>query len=101
MNLSGDGTVTTTLWDGPAFDAGMVNGAQVMAVNGTAYSADTMRDAVTAAKDSQEPIRLLVKRGEMFDTIEIAYSGGLRYPWIEPVGSGTKGLDRLLSARTK
>ncbi|MCV0382923.1 MAG: peptidase M61 [Erythrobacter sp.] len=101
MNLSGDGTVTTTLWDGPAFDAGIVNGAQVMAVNGTAYSADTMRDAVTAAKDSQEPIRLLVKRGEMFDTIEIAYSGGLRYPWIEPIGNGTKGLDRLLSARTK
>ncbi|UVI39740.1 M61 family metallopeptidase [Qipengyuania spongiae] len=101
MNLSGDGTVTTTLWDGPAFDAGIVNGAQVMAVNGTAYSADTMRDAVTAAKASQEPIRLLVKRGEMFDTIEIAYAGGLRYPWIEPVGNGTKGLDRLLSARTK
>lgn len=101
MNLSGDGTVTTTLWDGPAFDAGIVNGAQIMAVNGTAYSADTMRDAVTAAKDSQEPIRLLVKRGEMFDTIEIAYSGGLRYPWIEPIGNGTKGLDRLLSARTK
>lgn len=101
MNLSGDGTVTTTLWDGPAFDAGIVNSAQIMAVNGTAYSADTMRDAVTAAKDSQEPIRLLVKRGEMFDTIEIAYSGGLRYPWIEPVGNGTKGLDRLLSARTK
>ena len=101
MNLSGDGTVTTTLWDGPAFDAGIVNGAQVMAVNGTAYSADTMRDAVTAAKGTEEPIRLLVKRGEMFDTVEIAYAGGLRYPWIEPVGSGTKGLDRLLTARTK
>lgn len=100
MNLSGDGRVTSTRWDGPAFDAGIVNGAEVMAVNGIEYSADAMKEAVTAAKDADQPIALLVKRGERFDTIEIAYDGGLRYPWIEPVGSGTKGLDRLLSART-
>lgn len=99
--LDGDGKVSSTLWDGPAFDAGIVNGATIVAVNGDAYSKDVIRDAVTAAKDGSEPITLLVKRGERFDTLEIPYHGGLRYPWIEPVSGGTQGLDRLLAARTK
>ena len=100
MRLDGDGTVSSTLWDGPAFDAGIVNGAQVVAVNGEAFSGDVIEDAITAAKDGDGAIQLLVKRGERYDTLPIRYSGGLRYPWIEPVGSGTKGLDRLLEART-
>ena len=38
--LDKDGKVTATLWDSPAFDAGMVDGAQIVAVDGEAYSAD-------------------------------------------------------------
>ena len=101
VNLNSDGKVTSTLWDGPAFNAGIVNGTQIMAVNGTAYSKDVIMDAVTAAKTSGEPIDLLVKRGEQFDTLSIRYDGGLRYPWIEPSKSGTTAFDRLLEARTR
>ena len=101
MNLDSGGKVTATLWDGPAFDAGIVNGAIVVAVNGEEYSASVIKDAVTAAKDTSEPIELLVKRGERYDTIALDYHGGLRYPWIEPVGTGRKGLDRLLAARAQ
>ncbi len=101
INLDKDGTVSATLWDGPAFAAGVVNGAQVVAVDGTAYSEDTIREAITAAKDGGEPIRLLVKRGDRYDSVAIDYHGGLRYPWIEPIGKGRQGLDRLLAARTK
>ena len=101
VNLSSDGTVTSTLYDGPAFDAGIVNGAQIVAVNGNAYSADTMREAITAAKDDSDPIELLVKRGERYDTVPILYDGGLRYPWIEPTGDGEQGLDRLLQSRVQ
>ena len=72
-----------------------------MAVNGTAYSKDVIMDAVTAAKTGGEPIDLLVKRGEQFDTLSIRYDGGLRYPWIEPSKSGTTAFDRLLEARTR
>lgn len=101
MSLSGDGTVSSTRWDGPAFNAGIVNGAQIVAVNGEEFSSESIKDAVSAAKDGTDPIELLVKRGDRYDTIAIDYHGGLRYPWIEPKGTGTKGLDRLLSARTK
>ena len=99
MNVSPDGTVASTLYDGPAFDVGIVNGAQIVAVNGQAYSSDTIKDAITAAKGGSDAIQLLVKRGDRYDTIAIPYHGGLRYPWIEPTGKGTQGLDRLLAAR--
>ncbi|WP_370190600.1 M61 family metallopeptidase [Qipengyuania sp.] len=101
VNLDSEGKVTSTLWDGPAFNAGIVNGAQVVAVNGTAYSSDTIKDAITTAKTDREPINLLVKRGDRYDTVAIDYHGGLRYPWIEPVGKGRQGLDLLLAPRTR
>ena len=100
FSLDDDGTVSGTLWNSPAFNAGIVTGAQVMAVNGKAYSGDVIKDAVTAAKDSKEPIQLLVKRGDRFMTLPVDYHGGLRYPWIEPAGKGEQPLDRLLAPRT-
>ncbi|WP_370034604.1 M61 family metallopeptidase [Qipengyuania mesophila] len=101
VNLDNEGKVTSTLWDGPAFNAGIVNGAQVVAVNGTAYSSDTIKDAVAAAKSGSEPITLLVKRGDRYDSVAIDYHGGLRYPWIEKTGKGKQGLDLLLAPRTR
>lgn len=91
VSLDSTGKVTSTLWDGPAFDAGIVNGAQIVAVNGDAYSKETIMDAITAAKGGTQPIQLLVKRGERFDTVAVDYRGGLRWPWIEPVARANRG----------
>ncbi|MGZ3198804.1 MAG: M61 family metallopeptidase, partial [Croceibacterium sp.] len=66
FSLDKDGKVAGTLWNSPAFNAGVVTGAQVMAVNGKAYDAETLKTAITAAKASKEPIQLLVKRGDRF-----------------------------------
>jgi predicted metalloprotease with PDZ domain len=101
INLDKDGTVVSTLWDGPAFNAGIVNGAKVVAVNGTAYSSDTIGEAITAAKGATTPIALLVKRGDRFDTVTIDYHGGLRYPWLERSGTVEQGLDRLLAPKAR
>jgi predicted metalloprotease with PDZ domain len=101
VNLDNEGKVTSTLWDGPAFNAGIVNGAQVVAVNGTAYSSDTIKEAITAAKSGSEPMTLLVKRGDRYDTVAIDYHGGLRYPWIKKTGKGKQGLDLLLAPRMR
>ncbi|MEO6388025.1 MAG: peptidase M61 [Croceibacterium sp.] len=100
LTLDKDGKVTESLWDSPAFDAGIVNAAQVMAVNGEAYSADRLKAAITEAKGGHDAIELLVKRGDRFTTHSIDYHDGLRYPWIEPVDGGEQPLDRLLTART-
>ncbi|MGZ3258763.1 MAG: M61 family metallopeptidase [Croceibacterium sp.] len=98
--LDKDGKVAGTLWNSPAFNAGVVTGAQVMAVNGKAYDPETLKTAITAAKTGKEPIQLLVKRGDRFMTVPVDYHGGLRYPWIEPAAAAEQPLDRLLAPRT-
>jgi predicted metalloprotease with PDZ domain len=97
--LDPDGRVTSTLWDGPTFQAGVVNDSKIVAVNGRAYSADGIKDAITAAKGGKTPIQLLVRRGDVFRTVALDYHDGLRFPWLEPTGDGEQGLDRLLAPR--
>ena len=101
INLDPQGKVISTLWDGPAFRAGIVNGSIVVAVNGAAFSPDAIKEAVTAAKGNSAPLELLVRRGDNFATVALDYHGGLRYPWLEAAGSESAGLDRLLEARAK
>ncbi len=92
-----DGRVSSTQWDSPAFNAGIVTGSKVLAVNGITYTADDLKKAVTAAK-AGSGIELLIQRGDKFQTVTIEYRGGLRYPWLEraAAGSAPTGLDLLL-----
>ena len=100
INVDKDGTVSLAHWGTPAFDAGVVRGAQIVAVDGETYSADRLKRAIAAAKGGDRPIVLLVERGERYLETPIHYNGGLRYPWIEKEGEAETGLDRLLAART-
>ena len=95
-----DAKVTATQWDGPAFKAGIVSGATILAVNGIGYSQDELKKAITAAKTGA-PLELLTKRGDRFITYAIDYKGGLRWPWLERVvaGKAPTGLDLLLTAK--
>ncbi|MFN3469197.1 MAG: M61 family metallopeptidase [Novosphingobium sp.] len=102
LALDKEGKVTASRWDSPAFNAGIVTGAQIIAVNGAAYSADEIKKAITAAKGEKgTPLELLVKRGSRYDTIMLDYREGLRFPWLERVapGKAPTGLDLLLQPR--
>ncbi|MEQ1495199.1 MAG: peptidase M61 [Novosphingobium sp.] len=95
-----DAKVTATLWDSPAFNAGVVPGAKIVAVNGYGYDSDGMKAAVAATKTGA-PLELLIQRGSRFQSVTIAYSGGLRYPWLERAapGKAPTGLDLLLTPK--
>ena len=86
------GKLRNLRWGSPAFDAGLNDAAELLAVNNRAYTPERLGEAITAAKTSKAPIQLLVKEGETFRTVPIAYSGGLRYPTLERI-EGTE--DRL------
>jgi len=58
-----------------------------------------LKDAVAAAKGTNSPVRLIVKRGEEVGPVDIKWSGGLRYPRFEKAGKGDAPLDRLLAPR--
>ncbi len=93
------GAVSEVLWDGPAFNAGVTVGSQIVAVNGVAYDADDLKDEITNAKGSRAPIQLLLKRGDRYVTCVVNWHGGLRYPHLERVPGAPALLDELLSAR--
>lgn len=99
LALNNEGAVTGVTWDGPAFKAGMTVSDTIVAVNGQAWSAQAIKDAVTAAKTGKEPIVLLVKANDRIAPVSIDYHGGLRYPRLEKIGSGEGGLDTLLTAK--
>ena len=94
-----DGRLTSVRWEGPAYDAGLAIGAQIMAVDGLAFDGDRLRAAVRNAKGGSRPIELLIKRGDQFRTVRLAYADGLRYPHLERIPGAPARLDQILAPR--
>ncbi len=100
-----DNKVSSCRWDSPAFNAGIVSGARIIAVNGIAYDQDTIKDAITAARHggpaAGKPIELIVQRGDRVQAVQLDYHDGLRWPWLERATPGTQAapFDLLLAPR--
>jgi predicted metalloprotease with PDZ domain len=99
VTIGKEGNISGVAWDSPLFNEGITGGSQIVAVNGRKYSNDDFKGAITAAKGGKEPIRLLVKKGDLYRTVNLDYHGGLRYPHLEKIGTGPSGLDALLAPR--
>jgi predicted metalloprotease with PDZ domain len=99
FSVSKEAMLTDVQWDGPAFKAGLHEGVTLVAINGEAYDADDLKDAITAAKTSGAPIRLLAKDKNAYLTVAVDYHGGLRYPRFERVAGGPARLDDILAPR--
>ena len=94
-----DGDVTASIWDSPAFKAGIDVGTTIVAVGDQAYTADRLKAAILAARTGKDPIRLTVRNGDRYRGLAVDYHGGPRYPRLQKVGTGEGGLDRLLAPR--
>jgi predicted metalloprotease with PDZ domain len=99
ITVGKEAKIGSVLWGSPAFEAGLTTGQNIVSVNGHSYSEDVLKDAVTAAKVTTNPINLIVKRGEEVRPVAISWNGGLRYPRFEKVGKGVGPLDKLLAPR--
>jgi predicted metalloprotease with PDZ domain len=99
VTIGKEGNVSSVAWDSPLFNEGVTSGTQIVAVNGRKYSNDDLKGAITAAKGGKQPIRLLVKKGDLYRTVSLNYHDGLRYPTLERVGTGPSSLDALLAPR--
>jgi predicted metalloprotease with PDZ domain len=103
LELENNGAVITSIWDSPAFKAGLTEGGQVLAVNGVAYSNDLLKDAIRAAVTDHDPIQLIVKNADRYQVVNLDYHAGLRYPHLErdPARRGAPGsLDAILAPNT-
>lgn len=98
MALNGAGDLTSVLWDGPAFKAGLALGVKVVSVNDQAYDGGKLKAAITAAKTGG-PLRLLIKRGEAYETVNLDYRGGLRYPRLERIAGAPDRLSEIYAPK--
>jgi predicted metalloprotease with PDZ domain len=83
-------------WDTPAFNAGLTVGTKLIALNDRSIDTDQLKATIKAKKS---PLKLLVKTGDQYRTVELNYDGGLRYPALEKTTSGPSSLDALLTAK--
>ncbi len=86
-------------WNGPAFKAGMLPGEHATAVNGMAFDLDVLRDAIRDAEKNTSPISILVKNAKQFETLQIDYHDGLRYPKLSRTENTPDRLDGILAAK--
>jgi predicted metalloprotease with PDZ domain len=99
LNVNAKGMITSVLWNGPAFKAGLKPNDMIVGINGLVWDAPRLRAAVTAAKTGTAPIALLIQDHDRFSTVPVDYHGGLRYPHLERTSTGEAGLDRLIAAK--
>lgn len=99
LTLGREGAIDAVMWDSPAFKAGLTVGGKLLAVNGLAYDADRLKQAITEAKAGGAPIQLLVQNGVYFRTVPIDYRGGLRYPRLERIADRPDRLSAILAPR--
>jgi predicted metalloprotease with PDZ domain len=99
LSINKEGEVASSIWESPAFKAGIDVGTTILSVNGQTYTGDRLKTAVLEAKGTREPIRLLVKNQDQVREALIDYHAGPRYPRLEKTGTGETGLDRLLAPR--
>ncbi len=91
------GSIDQVGWDSLAFKAGITPDMQLQAVNDQKYTPALLRETILAAEKGQEPIRLLLKRGDEFLTISLDYHGGMRYPHLERVDTTPDRLGAILA----
>ena len=95
-----EGAISSVLWGSPAFKAGVISGQTLVAVNGDAYTAEVVRDALKAGRGKGGAVELLIKTGDRYKTLRVPYDGGLRYPHLEKVGSAAASLEKIAAPRS-
>ena len=101
FSVGENGNVSDLLPGSPAALAGVSPGQKVIGVNGKKYSAEGMKDAISAAKTPSVIIELLAEDGDNFRTFKLDYHGGLRYPHLERDATKPDLLTEIIKAHAK
>ncbi|OAH45406.1 hypothetical protein AX777_17515 [Sphingobium yanoikuyae] len=94
--LSGN-KVTTVLWQGPAFKAGLLPQMTLVSVGGRGFSREALESAIRTAAQTGKSIPVRAKDEDGEHDFSIRWTGGLRYPWLERASSEPAPLDRTLA----
>lgn len=88
IEVSGKGVISDVIPGTAADSAGLAPGMTIRAVNSRTFSAGLLRTAVELTRDSGKPVELVVENDGFYDTVELEYYGGARYPALERLEGG-------------
>ena len=95
LRLSSDGTVQDSLVGGVAYQAGIMPGMRVVALNDRAFTPELLSDALRESKASSQTMRFLTLNEDYYKTMTVSYQGGERYPHLIRVEGKPDFLDEL------
>jgi predicted metalloprotease with PDZ domain len=98
--IGNEGRLTDVLWEGLAYQKGLTIGTQIVAVDGSAYRADRLKDTIREAHKNGGSIELLVKNGDRYRTVKMDYHDGLRYPHLERIPNVPARLDQIFTPKS-
>jgi predicted metalloprotease with PDZ domain len=96
LQVASDGVVADAIVGSPAFEAGISSQMKIIGVNGRVFTQELLSDAIKSAKDTSQPITLLVVVDDYFRTCTIAYHDGARYPHLVRDDQRPDYLDELI-----
>lgn len=82
LRLGSDGTVQDSIVGGVAYQAGIMPGMRVVAIDDRSFTPDLLGDVVKASKTSSQNIRFLTLNEDYYKTYTLNYQGGARYPHL-------------------
>ncbi|HEY8023989.1 MAG TPA: peptidase M61 [Burkholderiaceae bacterium] len=93
------GTIGDVLWGSAAFDAGLIPGMKVIAINGEHYAPELLDAAIAEAAKSHKPIDLLVKNTSVYTTVHVAYYDGPKFPHLLRADGEQNRLEAIIKAK--
>jgi predicted metalloprotease with PDZ domain len=94
-----DGSIEDTIEGMDAARAGIGPEMKILAVNGRRFTFQVFRDALSAGKNSSQPLQLLIENTDYFRTFSLGYHGGEKYPHLVRDESKPDVLTDILRAR--
>lgn len=101
LTVEANGTVADSIWNGPAFKAGVEPGVKVVGINGRVYTPELLEAAIKASNKTSDPISLLVVDDDYYRTCAINYHSGDRYPHLVREEGKPDYLDTLLKPQAQ
>ncbi|MGH9686468.1 MAG: hypothetical protein ACRD5K_05180 [Candidatus Acidiferrales bacterium] len=97
INVKEDGSISDVWQDTPAYMAGLGPHMKILAVDGHAYSADVLNDAIAHPQDGK--ISIVAQNFDSVQTYELHYAGGVRFPHLARIPGSHDYLTEILTAK--
>ena len=99
MWVKQDGTIADVVYKRPAYEAGLMPGMRITAIDGRKYGDDVLAQEIEAARGTAKPIDINVEQGSFAGTFHLDYHEGRQYPHLERIEGKADLLTDIMRSR--